>query len=641
MREEYYAHISDSHDSERLIDHLMLTAKLAASNGLSFHHETVCKQLGLLHDIGKHTENFQQVLEHKKTKQDHAIVAGIYYQNHGLIEDKWMHEHISLIMACHHSYLYSDRRNFSRNEFKENRLDNLNGLPQTTRDDGKSVVVSDVNEYLQIQDYVEKNDLLFSISSDEYFDTSVMTENEKMFYARMLYSCLVDADYSAAAEYSNPGYLDKYFYANKFNAFSFSNKLHKYHDKLVSKAEKTPINELREEVYQQCHEKGSKLNGFVTLTAPTGLGKTISLMGFALENAKEFGKERVIIVLPHLSIIDQNGTIYKQIFGENMVLIDDSQTDYTDEMREESDRWSSPIIVTTSVKFFETLFACKATDVRRLHNVANSIVVFDECQTLPSNVLNSTIEVLQSLTKYYNTTVLFSTATRPSYEYRNKCTVIQSGNFAISRKDVIVSNMKWNATEIIDDVQGLFDRYDKIKNTEVICDLVHQYTCKKLVDYYDDELATVYIFNTVKHATDMYAEVVLRYGEANCFIITSNFCAEDKLAIIEKVNEKLMNHEFIRLVATQCIEAGVDLSLPCKTDNVDDTVSYAKIIKTVRRVAQSEKYDLLEKVAQLVADELFSEFDKINTLVITLKKPEAPIKADFNYVAVTIERSRI
>lgn len=88
------------------------------------------------------------------------------------------------------------------------------------------------------------------------------------------------------------------------------------------------------------------------------------------------------------------------------------------------------------------------------------------------------------------------------------------------------------------------------------------------------------------------------------------------------------------------IEAGVDLKTPCMTDNVDDTVSYAKIIKTVRRVAQSEKNDLLERVAQRVADELFSEFDKINSLVITLKKPEAPIKADFQYVAVTIERSR-
>lgn len=88
------------------------------------------------------------------------------------------------------------------------------------------------------------------------------------------------------------------------------------------------------------------------------------------------------------------------------------------------------------------------------------------------------------------------------------------------------------------------------------------------------------------------------------------------------------------------IEAGVDLSLPCKTDNVDDTVSYAKIIKTVRRVAQSEKNDLLERVAQRVADELFLEFNKINSLVITLKKPEAPIKADFDYVAVTIERAR-
>ena len=88
------------------------------------------------------------------------------------------------------------------------------------------------------------------------------------------------------------------------------------------------------------------------------------------------------------------------------------------------------------------------------------------------------------------------------------------------------------------------------------------------------------------------------------------------------------------------IEAGIDLSTPCITDNVDDTVSYAKIIKTVRRVAQSEKNDLIERVAQRVADELFNEFNKIQTLKITLKKPQAPIKADFNYVAVEIERAR-
>lgn len=589
MRKEYYAHISESHDNEKLIDHLELTGKLAALNGSSFHHEAVCKQLGLLHDIGKYTENFQQVLEHKKVKQDHAIIGGIYYNNHGIIKDEWMKQHMALIMACHHSFLYSDSRHFSKSEFKEERLNYVHGLPQTTRDNGKDIVVSNLEEYENIQNYVKENNLLYPILPDQYFDVSIMSENEKMFYARMLYSCLIDADYSATAEYSNPGYLDKYFYNNLFDAFSFSEKLHKYHDELVSYVNQSEMNCLRNEVYKKCHEKGSVLNGFVTLSAPTGTGKTLSLMEFALENAKKFCKNRIIIVLPFLSIIEQNGNTYKKIFGDDVVLIDDSQTDYTDDVREESDRWSSPIIVTTSVKFFETLFSCRATDVRKLHNVTNSVVVFDECQTLPSDVLNSSIEVLQSLTKYYNTTVLFSTATKPSYEYRNECKTISVGNFAIAKKDIVVSNMQWYSDEIIDDVQSLFDRYDKIKKTDVICDIERKYyTCEQLADYYDGEDAVVYIFNTVKHATAMYEEMVRRYGENNCFIITSNFCAKDKLFIIKTVNEKLKNHEFVRLAATQCVEAGVDFDFPA---GAREYAPFDSIIQSAGRVNRNGNYN--------------------------------------------------
>lgn len=589
MRKEYYAHISESHDNEKLIDHLELTGKLAALNGSSFHHEAVCKQLGLLHDIGKYTENFQQVLEKAKVHQDHAIIGGIYYNNHGLVGDKWMKQHMALIMACHHSFLYSNSRNFAKSEFKEERLDHIHGLPQTTRDDGKNIVVSDMEEYSNIQDYVKENNLLYQISPEQHFDVSVMTENEKMFYTRMLYSCLVDADYSATAEYNNPGYLSKYFYDNKFDAFSFSEKLHKYHDKLVSHANQSEMNYLRNEVYKKCHDKGSVFNGFVTLSAPTGTGKTLALMEFALENAKKFHKNRIIIVLPFLSIIEQNGNTYKEIFGDDIVLIDNSQTDYTDDVREESDRWSSPIIVTTSVKFFETLFSCKATDIRKLHNVTNSVVIFDECQTLPSDVLNSSIEVLQSLTKYYNTTVLFSTATKPSYEYRNKRMTVSVGNTVCTKKDIVVSDMQWQSDEIIDDVQSLFNKYDKIKNTEVICDIEKKYyTCKQLVDYYDKEDAAVYIFNTVKHATVMYKEMVRRYGENNCFIITSNFCAKDKLFIIKTVNEKLKNHEFVRLAATQCIEAGVDFDFPV---GAREYAPFDSIIQSSGRVNRNGNYN--------------------------------------------------
>lgn len=573
MRSEYFAHTSgsDSHNNEKLIDHLLLTADLAEANGLAFHNGKVCRQLGLLHDVGKRTENFQQVLEKKKVKQDHAIVAAIYYFNHGLIDNVWLKKRLALIMAAHHSNLYtleplgdgdtqhksgssSHNINFA---FKE---DNIGHKWFTTLDRMKQIAVFDNEEYIDIQKYIDENDLLMNLEEFDYFSVNDMTMNERMFYIRMLYSCLVDADYSATAEYSNPGWLKKNFDINRFDIDMFMKKFDTYHDEVVKNAADSDMNRLRNHVYNSCAENGSKKTGFLTLTAPTGTGKTLALMKFALEQAKAFHKDRIIVVLPFLSIIDQNANIYQEIFGDDVVLVDDSQTEYTDETRIQSERWSSPIIVTTSVKFFSTLFASKATDVRRLHNIANSVIVFDECQTLPSYVLNSSIEVLNSLVNYYNTAVLFSTATKPSYEYREYDDVRIRSRF---RKDYItVSSMKWHAEEIMNNVESAFAIYDKIKNTSVAFTNADTMDCESLIDYYADEQAALYIFNTTSHASAMYDAVVDRYGSDGCYIITSKFCAVDKLYIIDRVNERLKNGEFVRLIATQCIEAGVDFDFP-------------------------------------------------------------------------------
>lgn len=556
---QYYAHKSDS-GNEKLIDHLKLTAELAASNGLSFNSSKICEQLGLIHDVGKHTVNFQKVLNHELCKQDHAIVAGIVYNSHSDEHNthKWLREHMSLIMACHHSYLYSDNHSFAKQNFAESMyLKFDDNADIATRDDNKVFPVQNQAEYDEIKEYIRAEGLFLDISGNDGLDVYNMSENEKMFYVRMLYSCLVDADYSATSIYCNN--KSKSDFENQtIDAKMCSDKLHVYYENLIANTDGTSeINKLRKYVYDICHAKGSELSGFVTLTAPTGTGKTLALMEFALEQAKKFKKDRIFVVLPFLSIIDQNSAVYKEIFGDDVVLVDNSQVEFTEATQLESERWSAPIIVTTSVKFFETLFASKATSLRRLHNVSNSVVVFDECQTFPSGLLNSTIEVLQSLTKYYNTTVLFSTATKPNYEYRNRTEIRQRG--FIRKEDVTVSSMMWNAQEIINDVQSVFDTYSKIKNTDVHCDISEKnYSCADLVDYYDDVDRVVYIFNTVKHATEMYEELCSRYDPEDCYLITGNFCAVDKLAIISEINYKLKKHKKVKLAATQCIEAGVD-----------------------------------------------------------------------------------
>lgn len=564
MRSEYYAHTSDKKENEKLIDHLVLTGELAAQNGQSFFQSEVCRQLGLLHDVGKRSEDFQRVLEHRLVKQDHAIIAAFCWSDlwKDTIKSKYIRDHMSLILASHHSYLYTDKDtlpfDFLSFKIPEERASDI--YVTHTKDKNKEIVVKTQAEYQEILDYVYENHLCIGLTDDMFLDVKPMSLNEKMFYVRMLLSCLVDADYSATAEYETPGYLDKYVRGNSFQMERLSQQFDTYYSLLLQNVKPSVMNNIRKHVYDCCTIKGAESTGFFTLTAPTGSGKTLALMKFALEQARIQRKNRIIIVLPFLTIIEQNAKVYQDIFGEDVVLIDDSETDYTDELRILSDRWANPIIVTTSVRFFETLFACKTTQLRRLHQIANSVVVFDECQTLPSHLLNSSIEILSSLVKYYRTTVLFSTATCPSYVYREgHLDVYQQRK---GRRTVDIVRMYWNAIELMDDVQNVFSDYNKMKNTKVLSSCKPM-SCMDLVDYFPEDKSAVYIFNTVKHAEAMYQCCIDKYGVDNCFLMTSRLCSIDKRAIVQRVNERLKHGDVIRVVATQCIEAGVDFDFDC------------------------------------------------------------------------------
>lgn len=568
---EYYAH-----PNELLIDHLQLTSRLAEVYGNVFHSGVVAKQLGLLHDVGKRTMNFQAVLNHTLYHQDHAAVAAVLYNEQKYVSQSWLRQQMSLMMAAHHSRLYSNSRKFAKEEFHMDRFDSEFAR---TKDRNKQFA-STRQEYEDIKQYAVDNNLILNITENDVFDTKNMSENERMLYVRMLFSCLVDADYSATSVFINDFSVED-FIDKPIPAKAYFEKLSDYRNAIRSNSKSdSRINVLRDKIYDQCCEKGSIYNKFATLTAPTGCGKTLALMAFALKNAEVFKRDRIIIILPYLSIINQNANEYKKIFGDENVLIDDSQTEFTDKTRLESDRWSAFITVTTSVKFFETLFSDKAADLRRLHNVANSVIVFDECQTLPSNILNVTIEALQSLTKHYNSTVLFSTATKPSYQYRDS---------DVSKFGRIISHMEWHADEIIDDVQSVFDDYGAVKKLSVErAEPGRDFFCTDLLDYYRDENQVMYVFNTVRHACDMYDALLSEYDKESCFLITGRFCALDKSYLIKTINDRLKSGETTYLAATQCIEAGVDFDFQA---GAREYAPFDSIVQTAGRINRNGKYD--------------------------------------------------
>ena len=553
---EYFAH-TNGDKWETLLEHLFRTADLAEQYSDEFGSASIGRQIALLHDVGKHTRYFQKVLSRKLIGVDHAIVgAEVYYSlcGEGYIPNRKLAMIICMCIACHHSKLHSTKGYPVPTNFDS-------AIQTLTDDRNKINALSNQDEWEQILRFVQDNELMIKISKGEYLNIKSMTPLARMFYARMLFSCLVDADYTATASFEDFLYQEK-AEGIKLDPERRIEELQAYRKDAFLNSSASLMNCLRETVYQDAQGfKGGP--GIYTMTAPTGTGKTLALMAFALSHAARNRQKKIFIILPFLSIITQNAAIYRKIFGEDVVLEDDSQTEYTERTRLLADRWSAPIIVTTSVRFFETLFRIRTTDIRRLHQVANAVIVFDEAQTLPLGVTDVTMAIMQELSKNYSTTVLFSTATQPDYQKRK-----------------YLSQLLFDSKEIIHNKDDLFRLYDQAKNTEVMFSTDRKWSFQELMEYYQNEEQVLFVFNTVNKATSMF-QMVKALGEREVFYLSSAMCPQHRLDMIEILRRKLDMKAPVWLISTQCIEAGVDIDFPCGAREI---APYPSIVQTAGRI---------------------------------------------------------
>lgn len=563
---EFYAHLNKNH-KELLIDHLRETGKIAAQFSSEFGYRNLGLQLGLLHDVGKHTERFQQVLQHKLHKIDHAVVAAECYAdqaNQDICDDDFIYLMLCNCLNAHHSIL--------RGEFRDPGFDDVYPLPDNydltfTDDRGKQNALSCKEEYQDILDFIKENHLLIPLSKQDLPDTEAMSNAEKMLFVRMMQSCLVDADYSSTAIFEDPEYA-KAIEDRSLDANVLLKQLSDYHEKLVQSTDQmNEMNRLRNKVYHDASEAGHRNIQLYTLTAPTGTAKTLAMIQFALTHAKEHGLRRIFIVLPYLSITTQNTEVYRKIFGNEVVLEDDSMTEYPDEVRMYTDRWNSPIIVTTSVKFFETLQAAKASDLRRLHEITNSVVIFDEAQTLGAEFTDITIKTLSALPRQYKTTVVLSTATQPSYQYRNEL------------KD-------FSASEIIENPDALYRDYEKAKKTDVNFSIDHEWSVEALRGVLCQYPQALCVSNTTNKALNLYKSFSEKFGEEQVFYLSSRLCPEHKKTIIQEVTARLKAKMPCYLISTQCIEAGVDFDFPA---GAREYASLTAISQTAGRINRNGK----------------------------------------------------
>lgn len=514
-------------------EHLDLVSYYAAQYGEPLDMKEAAGLAGQFHDFGKYSDRFADVLRKTRQNIDHACCGAVllYQMTKNKHTAKPRYPYVLEAINGHHDGL-----------FEMGLLQNdLNHVYQDenfrTMNNGKESALAGPAEYnAALRCFMREHpDYHFpKIPVQLSPDSSNLVS---MLYTRMLFSCLVDADYSVSAyecdsEYFNRNESDA-FNANAWLACLYAERARIRNGSTAAAG----LNALRDRVFEQCGEAGTRYpEGLFTLTAPTGTGKTLALLHFALRHCIATGKKRIIIVLPFLTLAEQNTTIYRKIIPD--VLIDHSQSDLDEMAQEFAERWNVPFIITTSVKFFESLFSCKPTDCRKLHNIANSVVVFDEAQSLPPEVTGATLQTVNELCRRYHTTMVFSTATQPDFN---------------SLRDVV-----WEPREILPDNAEFFD---KLRRTDVEWRLKKDTDLTMLAKEIADKESVCVIVNLRRHARIVFEELQRRCGcvPESLFYLTTDLCPAHRTARVNEIKERLKNGLPCRVVATQCIEAGVDL----------------------------------------------------------------------------------
>lgn len=371
-------------------------------------------------------------------------------------------------------------------------------------------------------------------------------------WLRMLFSCLVDADFldteafmDGARTEARMGYPELATLATRFDAYMAD---------IAAQARDTPVNRLRAEVLAQCRVRAQAAPGQYSLTVPTGGGKTLSSLAFALEHARVHGKRRVIYAIPFTSIVEQTADIFGRIFGAANVVEHHSQADAdatgeTARSRLASENWDAPLVVTTNVQLFESLFAAKTSRCRKLHNLCDSVIVLDEAQCLPPEFLQPILDVLNLLTRHYGVTVVLCTATQPALASK---TYFDAARSRRGLDDV---------TEIVADPGEL---YRRLKRVDVrLPDWTRRSTWESVAAELTTQDCVLAIVTTRNDARKLW-----RLMPQGTLHLSALLCGAHRAQIIGEIRQRLKDKRAgrdgrpLRVISTSLIEAGVDVSFP-------------------------------------------------------------------------------
>lgn len=514
-----YAHSLEEKKEEEwqpLSDHLRGVADFAKKFADHFNAGDWGFIAGIGHDLGKCQSAFQDRLKGATKSVDHsspgAKWAEISFPSVGKL--------MAYAICGHHG-----------------------GMP-----DGASIGTTDLQNRLENAICLADCDLpeLPPLPSNIRFPLSLTHDKPGFriaFFIRMLFSCLVDGDFLDTERFCNPDH----FHARRGTA-----PLSDLEKKLISHTNKfskdTPINEKRCEILSACLENAAMPPGLFSLTVPTGGGKTLSSMAFALKHARIHHLRRVIYVIPFTSIIEQNAKVFRDVLGADAILEHHSNAspdpDETNAQRLLAHRlatenWDAPVVVTTNVQFFESLFSNKPSRCRKLHNMTNAVIILDEAQMLPAELLEPCLAALTELAASYKSSIVFCTATQPALEGGDH---FPKGLAPESLREIAPDPAA---------LHGAFRR-TRFQDAGILSN-------RDIADAVRRRKQVLVIVNTRKRAGDLFS---LLENEADTFHLSARMCPEHRRQVLAKIRGQLEGGLPCRVIATQLVEAGVDISFP-------------------------------------------------------------------------------
>ena len=365
-------------------------------------------------------------------------------------------------------------------------------------------------------------------------------------WVRMLFSALVDADFLDTERYMD---AEKFARRNTWPALAaLAPRFDAHMAELAHNADPTPVNALRTDILAQCRAAAAREPGLFSLTVPTGGGKTLSGMAFALEHARLHGKRRVIHVIPFTSIIEQTADIFRSIFGEAVIEhhsnVESAPDRETSASRLACENWDAPVVVTTNVQFFESLFASRTSRCRKLHNIVDSIIILDEAQLLPPEFLQPILDVLNLLTQHYGVTVVLSTATQPA---------LASREYFDARQNL---RGLANVREIVSDPDALYAALERV-TVRLPVDWQQPTDWPTLATELTEHESVLAIVNRRNDARELWEEM-----PEGTLHLSALMCGAHRSDVIQDIKVHLKAGTPTRVVSTQLVEAGVDVDFP-------------------------------------------------------------------------------